>query len=130
MCGRHIANENANFCEYCGESLRNVREPEFQYQEPQNMFQNIFQDNKVVEESEKPVSFKNWLGSMCLIFIPLIGFFVYLFMLLKWSFDQKTPKSKKNWARAHLIIVFIFLLMLTSVINSTEFQQVYNTLYQ
>ncbi|BCN29714.1 hypothetical protein [Anaeromicropila herbilytica] len=129
VCGRHTDSESANFCEYCGTSYREA--PKQEYRLPNENYGIINHENREVEE---PISFGNWLGSMLLMFIPFVGFFVYLFMLLKWSFGGNVAQTKKNWARAQLIISLFFTIMifysLASVLHSPEFRQVYNTLYQ
>jgi len=82
------------------------------------------------ENTEKPVDFLNWLGSFGLLFgslfIPFIGWMVFLALLFIWSFKKSTPISKKNWARVSLIftaIVFVLLIIFTiSLMSSSMFQ--------
>ena len=113
-CGRSAANDNANFCDYCGASLK----------EGSSRVEHIDMDrNKVMEErkveGEKPISFLNWLGTMLLPFIPLVGPIIYLVMLLVWSFGSDSNPSKKNWARATLIVMIISFLILIVFFTST-----------
>ncbi|SHO47837.1 zinc-ribbon domain-containing protein [Anaerocolumna xylanovorans] len=103
-CGRTIENANANFCDYCGDSLR-----EQGFQNIQAL--NVHHDETEVKEGEKPVTFGNWLGSMLLFFIPFIGAAIYITMLIYWSFSEKIAKSKRDWARAALVIVFLFIFL-------------------
>jgi len=126
-CGRNIQNEEANFCEYCGNSFR----------EHVKVTEGIVAlQNKVNEEQEKPVSFLNWLGSMSLIFIPYVGIFAYIIMMFIWAFGSKTPKSKKNWARVALIrggvmfllFIVIMVIMMNSMMKDPNFMNYFNEL--
>ncbi len=114
-CGREISNENANFCEYCGASFRENSQAAndtaaINRQPDSNIITNA--------ENEKSISFANWLGSMMLPFIPLIGPFIYMIMLFVWSLGSEVPKSKKNWARATLLIILIAIIVMTIFISS------------
>lgn len=117
-CGRSTANENANFCEYCGYSFRenkNIQSVQESYPAGglrQESFLNV------PEKAEKEVSFKNWIGTMLLPVIPVIGIFVYLVMLFVWAFGNETPKSKKNWARATLVVLAISILVVVVFMTS------------
>ncbi|MDF2870952.1 MAG: hypothetical protein K0R05_2527 [Anaerocolumna sp.] len=64
------------------------------------------------KEGEKPLPMSNWLGSMMLPFIPIIGGVAYIIMLVYWGFGGKAPESKKNWARASLIVIAVSLILL------------------
>ncbi|WMJ90048.1 hypothetical protein [Anaerocolumna sp. MB42-C2] len=134
-CGRNTANENANYCEYCGTSFREnipIRQEDY----------SIGKDKSMEIEStgnEKPISFGNWMGTMLLPFIPIVGIFIYLVMMFVWAFGSDTPKSKKNWARASLIIsviaIILFVFMLTStmmdIMNSgLSIEEYMNQLYK
>lgn len=104
-CGRTIGNENANFCDYCGTSLREQSYPEIDTAE-------VHPNEMEAVEGEKPISFGNWLGSMGLLFIPVIGGVVYAGMLIYWSLSDKVTESKKNWARATLIMVVLWIILM------------------
>lgn len=126
MCGRQIQNENANFCEYCGESLRENKHLDYQDHEVNRMrYQNRVE---VENENDPPISFGNWLGSTLLLFIPIP--FLGLFFLLKWALGKKVPINKKNWAKAMLVIYLLGLLFMIWIMNSSEFNEAYNILYK
>lgn len=101
-CGRQSMSENAKFCEYCGGSLK--------ANTPVNP---LLPNQAVVVEGdkEKPVSFLNWLGSYALMFIPFVGGLVFLIMLFVWAFGDYVPESKKNWARALLVVIGIVIVL-------------------
>jgi uncharacterized protein YqhQ len=117
-CGRNTENENANYCEYCGTSYRESKGVIY---EKDFVKSNEVQEN-VIKDEEKSTSFKNWLGSMLLPFIPVVGFIIYIVMLFVWAFSSETPKSKKNWARASLVvgvigIIFIVYFLVSSTMD-------------
>ena len=137
-CGRQIQNEAANFCEYCGASFREQAQasrhetgksfnsvPGIQQEIPPMKPQNImFGVPGGIQE--KPISFMSWLGTYAilgaLMFIPYLGWIGLIALLLFWSFSNKTPATKKNWARVTLIfvgivimIIFVILLAFTSI---------------
>lgn len=80
-----------------------------------NPFQTLFGSSDAAtagEAAERPMTFANWLVILLLPFIPLIGSFVYLGLLFVWSFGSKATKTKKNWARATLVVLVIAVFML------------------
>lgn len=144
VCGRTISNEEANFCEYCGASFRELRmnghqplmneaqvvqsadlyeskEPNWSGQSSmkQGFGQELHQQNQRMRDTvglqkKHPMSFLQWLGIMLLPFVPLIGAISYVVLLFVWAFGKDTEESKKNWARARLVYV-AFLLIMTAV---------------
>lgn len=111
ICGRNIENEDANFCEYCGTSLRESYSGGPQLAEvsfSENEKQTAKQENK----GKKDVSFGMWLGMMVLPFIPLIGFPVFVVLLFVWAFGAESSQTMKNWARATLIVGVILLIVM------------------
>lgn len=117
-CGRNTNNEAANYCEYCGTSYRDNM---FLKQEENKTYvtqQDGHQDTNE-KSDEKPISFVNWMGTMLLPLIPFVGPLIYIVMLFVWSFSSDAPKSKKNWARATLIITVIVIILFVFMIAST-----------
>lgn len=122
-CGRSTSNENANFCDYCGASYKEVV---FIQNEDKQKIEGLVKEYNEVEEGDKPISFRNWVGTLLLPIIPIVGPIIYLVMMLVWAFGSDTNQSKKNWARASLvvgcifIVLFIFLIVnsFTQLINS------------
>lgn len=120
-CGRNTQNENANFCEYCGVSYRENKNVINDNVEKENVKGNEIQGSTLGQE-DKSISFKNWLGSMILPFIPVVGFLIYIVMLFVWAFSSETPKSKKSWARASLVVgaigfIFIMYFLLSTTMD-------------
>lgn len=114
-CGRTTENENANFCEYCGTSFRDVMPLK---QEADSISGRFMEEEKQVQ-NDKPISFGNWMGTMLLPLIPIVGIFIYLIMMFVWAFGSDTPTSKKNWARASLLVSVIFIILFIFMFAST-----------
>jgi len=80
----------------------------------QNMYQRPIFQNQVYSEADgkrQPISFLNWLGTMLLPYIPVVGWIAYLIMLFVWSFGKGTDETKKNWARARLVSGIIIIIL-------------------
>ena len=147
VCGRQTMNEAANFCDYCGSSLREQNtssndSPQFGQGSsfPQNepASEIIHNQNDWIpqaaerEQPEKPVSFLDWLGTYGIRFIPVVGWLIFLIMLFIWAFSKDTPQSKKNWARVKLIYTGIALVVIIIflVIFLNFYIPVYMDIYQ
>ena len=145
-CGRELQNEGANFCEYCGASFRehthtivDTKLDEQRHNEVAGLVQTpiaaqltngvIGQKTTATIGKDRPISFLNWLGSYALLFIPFVGFLIFIIMLFVWSFDGKTSESKKNWARVNLIITLIVIILvvvyMAAVFSSPMFQDMF-----
>lgn len=131
VCGREIANENANFCEYCGSSVRDgstvpMQEfPAMQNAVPQQE-DKMYRDadgggtermfGRVASEAEQDkepvIPFGNWMITLLLPLIPMIGPLVYIVMLFVWAFGKTGSRTKRNWSRAQLIMLVVSMIML------------------
>ena len=146
VCGRPIKNEDANFCEYCGASLRENKTEDnlssvyqqneaisqgetIQMNQPAwqgSVYQKMAQDQKQdVQQSEKPVSFLTWLGTLLLGIVPFVNI-VYVVLLFVWAFSEGNNVTRKNWARAQLVVslisivvAFIFVVVVISGVLSS-----------
>jgi hypothetical protein len=62
----------------------------------------------IPEEFKKPpVTLGDWIISVIITKIPLIGFI----MLIVWAVDKNTESNKANWAKAELIVKLIGFLI-------------------
>ena len=138
-CGRQIPNEAANFCEYCGASFREQAQaarPEAG--QPFNRIPGVqpeayrMNDPKQMASGqtvipEQPIGFMSWLGTYAmlgaLLFIPYFGWIGFIALLLFWAFSNKTPATKKNWARVTLI--FVGIMMIFIIIALLAFSSLY-----
>jgi hypothetical protein len=132
VCGRETKNDEANFCEYCGSSFReqrsnggnpNPQEQNYQYNINRSPVMSQMPDEMTgttnARESEKPVSFLNWLGTYGIFFIPCAGWLIFIVMLFIWAFAGNTPLSKRNWARATLIftaVIIVFMIAYFAIV--------------
>lgn len=130
-CGSYLP-DDATRCPLCGTPLKpeaeldgmqqNVQQQETayteqaQYQQPQMPVQGQGMQYQQIppvyhpqmqSTSEPPVGVGEWIGSMILRAIPVVG----LIMMLVWSFSHSTNPSKRNWARAQLIIAIVSTLI-------------------
>ena len=55
--------------------------------------------------SNAPISIGQWMIVKLLMLIPLVN----VIMLFVWAFDDSTPSSKANWAKASLIWIGIVM---------------------
>jgi ribosomal protein L37E len=126
-CGRQVHNEEANFCEYCGNSFReHIQNSTYEQVNPYEQAQartpfNPLLPNQAapvrMSEGGRPISFLNWLGSYGIFFIPVIGTLLFPIMLLVWSFSSNVSQTKKNWARATLIFVIILFINMAMIMG-------------
>lgn len=135
-CGRVIANENANFCEYCGTAVDEHRQSMEQIYFEKNRETNNREENRIEPEtgtpgligilngtagtakSEGSMSFLHWLVVLLLPYIPMIGGIAYLVLLFVWAFGSTASGTRKSWARATLVTLIIGIVMLGSMLSS------------
>ena len=80
-------------------------------------------NQQVVQQPERTtVSVGNWIGTFILSAIPLVG----LILLFVWAFGDTIP-SKKNWARAALILAAIGIVL--TVIWTIVFGSFFGSLF-
>lgn len=167
-CGRTIANENANFCEYCGTATDAGREGGMDYggsaaeaagnaayRRPFGQagdsygagsaggaaygnrtagdpgLAGILNGTAGLAEAENSIGFLHWIVVMLLPMVPMIGMFAYLALLLIWAFGHTASKTRKNWARATLIVTvlsfFMAAYMLEAMLGSEGMAELMNS---
>lgn len=144
-CGRQITNESANFCEYCGASLRtnkNVFGGSYQdmtasgsgqteqtppYYGGQNWNNQTGERSETFQKSnwfstnqktngEPVISFGKWLLLMLVLpMIPVIGPIIYLVVLFVTAFGKTQSVTLRNWARAMLVMLLVVFIMLATM---------------
>lgn len=57
--------------------------------------------------SERPVSFEEWMLTLLVVAIPIVG----IVMLFVWALGSNTNTSKSNWAKAVLVWMIIGILL-------------------
>jgi hypothetical protein len=78
------------------------------------------------------VSIGDWIITFILSGLPLVGFI----MLIVWAFGSDAPQSKKNWARATLIIwlisvvimIILWVTVFAALISSGAFEDMADAL--
>lgn len=126
-CGRQVSNETANFCEYCGTSLRQIDDPFEVYSKRQEQSSSIssqegqktnrFWFGKEIEDGKEPVvTFSQWLLLMVVLpLIPVVGPFIYFVVLFILGFGKNVPGTLKNWARVILLMLLIGIVFFFSM---------------
>ncbi len=69
------------------------------------------------EFQKKPLSLGDWVISVLVTKIPVIGFI----MLIVWSVDSNTEESKSNWAKSELIVKLIGFAIAIIIISIIGF---------
>lgn len=69
------------------------------------------------EFKKKPLSLGDWIISVLVTKIPLIGFI----MLIVWAVDSNTEESKANWAKSELIVKLIGFAIAVIIISIIGF---------
>lgn len=64
------------------------------------------------------MSFVHWIVILLLPYIPLIGSFAYLVLQLVWAFGRTASTTRKNWARANLLMMAIGLILMFTMFPS------------
>lgn len=131
-CGRQIQNKEANFCEYCGASFRERKGYEVDPLYDGSSIASAplpppMPQAAMVNKKEKPVSFLDWLGTYLIMFIPLVGSIIFIIMMFVWSFGRNVSESKKNWAKATLLMTLIMFIILTIFFSNQGFMQILNS---
>lgn len=122
ICGRHIENENANFCENCGTSLRELKSPTFQeYVTSQAIPQEQPKTENLNTLKSDSISFKTFFGIMMLQAIPLFGWLIYIVILFTWIFGDQYSTTHKNFAKASLLFLLLSVIVSAYAISSGLF---------
>lgn len=85
--------DHVAFCPKCGSSI------------PSN--HPVYQRHRAKE----PISIGGWIGRALIPFIPFVGGIVYLIMLFIWSGSTEKEETFRNWAKAQLILMAVFLIL-------------------
>lgn len=104
VCGRRNPLADANFCYYCGASLKGdvvpaavqpvEREPEPVTAEDPTRVQ-------------KPFTVKHWLGLFLCLLVPLYGWIAFLVIALISAFGANATEERRSFAKAFLIFLVI-----------------------
>jgi len=73
--------------------------------------------NEIQNQDQKPMSVKDWLITLLLMAIPVVG----IVLLFVYAFGSNENENKKNWAKAQLImlaIVFALVIFILIIFGS------------
>ncbi len=117
ICGKTVE-DDAHFCPNCGASLR--RGDRFDEAYGKTPMQETAAPAAPTASSAngETISFGNWFATLILPFIPVFGMIAFLVMTVIWSFSGRVSQTKKNWARAQLLVSVIVFVMLVSMLSS------------
>ena len=111
--------ENAVICAHCGQRLPYERpnapaaapsQPFVPQRPAQPSYQEVpLAPHRPQADMNQHVSLGKWLGIMLLMLIPILGPLVLSVLLLVWAFGKTPQISLKNYARASLIMVVVYL---------------------
>lgn len=108
----------AKFCTNCGAAMEDDRTTCPACGRPVN--NDPFNNNYVQPSSsglEEPMSLGNWIVTLLLSYIPIVGFI----LLIVWAINAPNT-SKRNYARANLIFTaIIYAIAILSVVSSAIF---------
>lgn len=73
----------------------------------------------IQNEDQKPMSVKDWLITLLISAIPLVGFV----MLFVYAFSNDGNENRRNWAKAQLIFmaIIVALVLLCMIIFGSLF---------
>jgi len=106
-CGREVAGENVNFCEYCGTPMGTEAPREEKTERPEVFVQPAMSMPRVEAPRAERVPTSTFLGIMFLPLIPFVGGILYLIYMFYWAFSSSITDSRKSYARANLIYAAI-----------------------
>lgn len=106
-CGREVAGENVNFCEYCGAPMGTEVSQEEKTQRPEVFVQPAMSAPRVETPKAERVPTSTFLGIMFLPLIPFVGGILHLIYMFYWAFSSSITDSRKSYARANLIYAAI-----------------------
>ena len=104
VCGRRNPLADANFCYYCGATLKGDAVPAAVQpveREPEPV---TAEDPTRVQ---KPFTVKHWLGLFLCLLVPLYGWIAFLVIALISAFGANATEERRSFAKAFLIFLVI-----------------------
>lgn len=132
-CGRKNPLEEANFCYYCGASLR--EEGEVNPAEAAMASESVAESGNAGAETDvtrvkRPLTTTQWLCMMLLLLIPIYGWIAFLVIASVSAFGANATEERRAFAKALLLFLVIAAVALTAfwfyVQNNPELLAEYN----
>lgn len=127
VCGRRNPLADANFCYYCGASLKGDAVPAAVQpveREPEPV---TAEDPTRVQ---KPFTVKHWLGLFLCLLVPLYGWIAFLVIALISAFGANATEERRSFAKAFLIFLVIATVVtalgMLNIQNNPELLAEYN----
>lgn len=134
VCGRTNPIEEANFCYYCGASLRENGIPA-EVTKPAE--EAVSEDAAAgtakpdLTKEKRPFTTLHWLGMLALLLIPPYGWIVFFVIALISAFGANATEERRSFAKACLIFSIVVLLLAWYMIYSNpEMMEQYNKMVQ
>ena len=121
VCGRKNPIEGANFCYYCGASLREhgVEKEEFKPEAESVQAETAAAaEGTDVTHVKRPFTTLHWLGLLLLLLIPPYGWVAFLVIALISAFGANATEERRAFAKAFLIFAVIAIILVSIVIYS------------
>ena len=122
VCGRKNPIKDANFCYYCGASLREhgVSEEDVkpEAESVQSAAPQVSEGTTDVTRVKRPFTTLHWLGLLLLLLIPPYGWIAFLVIALISAFGANATDERRAFAKAFLIFAVIAIVLVSIVIYS------------
>lgn len=122
VCGRKNPIEGANFCYYCGASLREngvaQEDVKPEAESAQNAAPQASEGTTDVTRVKRPFTTLHWLGLLLLLLIPPYGWIAFLVIALISAFGANATDERRAFAKAFLIFAVIAIVLVSIVIYS------------
>lgn len=110
VCGRANPIADANFCFYCGSSLREgvTAEQPVEIQPEQET---------TTRAAQKPMSMWRWFATFMLFFLPVYGWLAMLVILCLNAFGTNSTGERKEMSRGMLLFLLVFVVIMVMTMN-------------
>ena len=140
ICGRKSPIENANFCYYCGASLREQGESTVGYMTMPETSEMRYSEALRAEQTagqpadEVAISKWKWFGLLCLLLIPPYGWLILVIWSIVTAANPNNVPQKREMAKGILLfIVFTVVVAILIVVyleTHPDFLAQYEEMYR
>ena len=120
ICGRKSPIENANFCYYCGASLREQGESAVGYMTMPETSEMRYSEAPRAEQTdgqpadEVAISKWKWFGLLCLLLIPPYGWLILVIWSIVTAANPNNVPQKREMAKG--ILLFIVFTVVVAIL--------------
>ncbi|MBO4484618.1 MAG: zinc ribbon domain-containing protein [Lachnospiraceae bacterium] len=109
VCGRKNPLEDANFCYYCGASLKDGAAVSIEKPEAEKAEETPAAD---LTREKRPFTVKHWLGLFLCLLIPLYGWIAFIVIALISAFGANATDERRSFAKAFLLFIVIAVIVI------------------